>query len=269
MKRFTIPYTQINAFTSADFGGNPAGVCLLEQWISDELMQKIAAENDLSETAFLVGRSAGEYHLRWFTPTTEVDLCGHATLASAHALFRRDENAFLDRLVFHTRSGELIVTRSADGYSMNFPKEDFGPLSAEAQSQLQSLYPKAVEAYQGTDLMVIFPNEDSVQNYDPDLEKIANLPCRGLIITAKAKDSETDFVSRFFAPAYGIPEDAVTGSAHCMLAPYWSEVLKKNTLKARQLSERIGFLECEVLPQRVVLKGVARTFIQGQISISV
>ena len=253
----------VDAFASRPFTGNPAAVCLLPHWLEDDVLQAIARENNLSETAFLV--DDGEvYGLRWMTPECEVDLCGHATLAAAHALFSH-EGVNRDVLRFHTRSGELRVARRADGWlELDFPAQPAAPCATPAMLvSALGLTPREVRA--GMDFLVVLESERQVRALMPDMAHLASLPLRGVIVTAPGED--VDFVSRFFAPGVGIPEDPVTGSAHCALTPYWAERLGKSALKARQISRRTGELRCELQGDRVLIAGQAVTFLVGELLI--
>lgn len=257
-----IAFYQIDAFASRVFAGNPAGVCLLDEWLPDDAMQSIAAENNLSETAFLV--SQGDlYGLRWFTPTVEVDLCGHATLASGHVIFdyvRRGAT----RVEFQSQSGRLSVERKRDLLFLDFPSRKALP-SAAPEGLAAMLRSAPSEVLSSRDLMVVFDDESAVRSLDPDLEAVAKLDAFALIATAPGKDS--DFVSRFFAPRVGIPEDPVTGSAHCTLIPYWAARLGKKDLHAFQLSKRGGELFCEDRGERVSIGGRCVTYLSGTIRI--
>lgn len=255
------PIYQVDAFTDKPFGGNPAGVCPLEKWLSDELMQKIALENNQAETAFFI-REGVNFHIRWFTPAVEVDLCGHATLAAAHVLFNH-LNHHGEQVIFNSRSGELIVTRKENMLTLNFPRDTYSEVNVS--SHINSCFTgKPVKAYKGkTDYMLVFENEEQVRNEKPDLVQLNKLDARGVIITAKG--NEVDFVSRFFAPQSGINEDPVTGSAHTTLTPYWSETLGKNELVALQVSPRQGKLWCKNLGDRIEISGKAVTYMEGTI----
>lgn len=254
-----IPFWQADAFTGAVFSGNPAGVCVLEAWPADDVLQAIAAENNLSETAFLVNEGQA-YGLRWFSPLMEVDLCGHATLASAFVLFETAEKA-ADALTFRTRSGPLTVVRSGERLAMDFPARRPEPYSArEAVSAALGLAPAEVHR-SVRDIMAVYETPEQVQSLQPDMEKLARLDCLGMIAAAPGRDC--DFVSRFFAPRAGIPEDPVTGSAHCTLAPYWAGRLGKSILHARQISKRGGELFCEDHGDRVRIGGRAALYLQG------
>lgn len=253
---------QVDAFTDRVFGGNPAAVVPLSSWLDDSLLQAIAEENNLSETAFFVPSAAG-YELRWFTPATEVDLCGHATLAAAHIIF---ELLGYDQTVisFATRSGELRVSRSPAGLAMSLPA---GSLRAcePPQALLQGLGRQPIEVLAGDDYMAVFADEAAVRALAPDHAALGQLELRGVIATAPG--ANVDFVSRFFAPKVGIPEDPVTGSAHCELAPYWGAKLAKRLLRARQISSRGGDLTCELDGDRVIVAGAAVVFMQGEIEL--
>ncbi|HTF03410.1 MAG TPA: PhzF family phenazine biosynthesis protein [Bacteroidia bacterium] len=257
----TIRIYQVDAFTSKLFGGNPAAVCPLSEWLPDEVMQNIALENNLAETAFIVKESA-HYHIRWFTPAVEVDLCGHATLAAAHVLFNH-ENFSGEKVVFHSRSGKLIVTKQGDELTLDFPADVMNEVPVTPQLTA-AFAEKPVEAYRGkTDLMLVFENEKQIATMVPDLQKISEFDGRGVIVTARG--NEVDFVSRFFAPQSGIDEDPVTGSAHTSLAPYWSGRLGKQTLSAIQISKRKGYLTCVIAGDRVQISGKACLYLTGEI----
>ena len=253
---------QVDAFTDKVFSGNPAAVCPLESWLKDDLMQKIAMENNLAETAFYV-KNGDAYEIRWFTPTLEVDLCGHATLGSAYVLFNFQK--YSGNLVkFHSRrSGQLSVEREGDLLKLNFPTDVYDRI--ELSSELKACFDKSpVEAYKGkTDFMVVFPSERDVRDLKPAFLEISKLPGRGLIVTAPG--DSVDFVSRFFGPQSGINEDPVTGSAHTTLTPYWSKRLGKLELTAMQLSSRIGHLKCRFLNERVEISGKGKEYLIGDI----
>lgn len=251
---------QVDAFADQPFSGNPAAVVLLTESLSDVQMQSIASENNLSETAFVMAHES-YYDLRWFTPTVEVDLCGHATLAAAHVLFHH-QGIDRDHVVFQTRSGELTVTRTADGYCMDFPAQPPTPCwLPDALLTEFAVEPVAVLA--AVDYVVVLPDETHVRSYQPNLTVLASLPLRGVIVTARS--TAYDFVSRFFAPNVGVAEDPVTGSAHCQLAPYWAEQLAKRELIAWQCSTRGGEVVCRLDGDRVHLMGRACTFLEGRI----
>ncbi|WP_324024550.1 PhzF family phenazine biosynthesis protein [Maribacter sp. BPC-D8] len=256
---------QIDAFTSKLFGGNPAAVCILEKWLETDLMQKIAAENNLAETAFAVMNN-DHYELRWFTPEIEVDLCGHATLATAFVLYNYygyNENTL--RFI-SPRSGELLVQKSESGLlTMDFPTDDLTPVSEQIKIS-KAIGKQPLETYKGkTDYMLIYESQVEIENIKPNFHLLNELDCRGVIVSAKGND--VDFVSRFFAPQCGIPEDPVTGSAHTTLTPYWSEKLNKKALTAKQLSERGGDIQCEYLGDRVKISGNGVCYLIGEIEI--
>lgn len=254
---------QVDAFASNVFEGNPAAVCPLEHWLSDELLQKIAEENNLSETAFFVAEEQG-YSLRWFTPEDEVDLCGHATLAAAHVLFQHLGYS-QKSISFSTKSGTLEVGKSDSGYSMSFPASLLKPVETppELEEGLGILHAKVLAAF---DYIVVLDNESQVCAINPDYSKLEKLDLRGVVVTAPG--NEVDFVSRCFFPKLRVNEDPVTGSAHCELAPYWSEELDKSTLVGKQLSKRTGLVQCEVIGDRVILSGNAVDYMSGVISIN-
>ncbi len=253
---------QVDAFASRRFEGNPAAVCPLKEWLSDDLMQSIAAENNLSETAFFVPAQSG-FHLRWFTPLAEVDFCGHATLASGHVLFDALDYE-KQSVVFETRSGEMTVERSGKLYVMNFPAQPPRPCSPP-KTLIEALGAKPTEVLAADDYLAVFESQAVVQSLAPDFARLGDLDLRGVIATAPGDDH--DFVSRFFGPKLGIDEDPVTGSAHCELTPYWSQRLSKKQLRARQISRRGGDVLCEIAGDRVRLKGSAVTFMVGEIEI--
>ena len=260
----TIPIFQVDAFAHKPFSGNPAAVCLLKNDPTDDWLRNVAAEMNLSETAFLVKEGNG-FRLRWFTPKVEVDLCGHATLASAHVLWdegilREDQPAR-----FWTLCGELIVRKKGNWIELDFPEEP--SQSCEAPNLLLQVLPER-RLYVGKnrmDYLVLLESEEMVQSFNPDLNRLATLATRGLIVTAPSTSSEFDFVSRFFAPSVGIDEDPVTGSAHCCLGPFWSGRLNKSEMTARQLSYRGGTLRLRVENQRVYILGRAVTVFRGNL----
>jgi PhzF family phenazine biosynthesis protein len=255
-----IPIYQVDAFTDAVFGGNSAAVCPLERWLPDATLQAIAAENNLSETAFFVKSDSG-LHLRWFTPAVEVDLCGHATLASAYVLFH-----FLgetsDRITFQTKSGKLVVYRDGDLLSLDFPSRPAVPVEA-CSGLIQSLGSEPQIVLAARDYLVVYESEEQVRALDPNMEGLKQIDRFAVIATAPGNDC--DFVSRFFAPAKGVPEDPVTGSAHCTLIPYWADRLNKTKLKARQVSRRGGELFCEARGDRVRISGRGVLYLKGEI----
>ncbi len=253
-------FYQIDAFSGKIFGGNPAGVCPLESWLDDDTLQAIAAENNLSETAFfVVGR--GNFALRWFTPVAEVDLCGHATLAAAFVIFTHlDPTAREVR--FQTRSGLLTVRRGGDLLTMLLPVLPPEPCDAPADL-LEGLGVAPTAVLVADDYLAVYKTERQVRALAPDMKRLSGLDKRGVIVTAPGKDC--DFVSRFFAPRFGVPEDPVTGSAHCTLVPYWSNRLKKGRLRARQVSRRGGELYCEDRGSQVAIAGRAVQYLEGTI----
>ena len=256
-----IPIFQVDAFTGKLFGGNPAAVCPLDEWLSDSLMQQIAAENNLAETAFIVDESDG-YRIRWFTPAVEVDLCGHATLASAHVFFNHLAHSG-NIIEFNSRSGKLIVTKSGQQLTLDFPADVISKV--EPPPVLKDVFGSAIqEVWKGkTDYMVVFDSQQNIEQLNPDFRQLKSLEARGIIVTAPGEES--DFVSRFFAPQSGIDEDPVTGSAHTTLAVYWSQRLKKEFLSAIQLSSRKGILNCKMNGKRVEISGECKTFMVGEI----
>jgi PhzF family phenazine biosynthesis protein len=257
-----LPLYQVDAFTGRLFAGNPAAVVLCETELSASLMQSIAAENNLAETAFVVNEG-GQFQIRWFTPTVEVDLCGHATLAAAHVIF--NHLAFSgERITFSSKSGPLYVRQDAGILFLDFPADMFSEDDAP-ESLVDGLAMRPRETYKGRDdYLAIFENQDDIVSLRPDMSLISKVPSRGVIVSSPGRD--VDFVSRFFAPQCGIPEDPVTGSAHTMLIPYWSKRLDKKQLSARQLSERGGELVCRDLGSRVEIGGRAITYLIGQFS---
>lgn len=253
---------QADAFTDRLFGGNPAAVCPLNKWLPDATMQKIATENNLAETAFFVKDDKG-YKLRWFTPEYEIDLCGHATLASAHIIFT--ELGYGEPVIHFTtvKAGVLTVAKEGDKYKMDFPSRPPIPIElpnglAEALSDK-----KPLATYRSRDYFLVYETEEDILDISPDFFALSKLDTVGVIVTAPGNNS--DFVSRFFAPGAGIPEDPVTGSAHCNLIPYWAGKLGKTSLHAYQVSERRGELWCELKGDRVLMSGNAVTYLKGEI----
>lgn len=266
-----LPLYQIDAFASAVFRGNPAAVCPLDRWLPDVIMQSIAAENNLAETAFFVPRAAGaaptadglEYDLRWFTPETEVDLCGHATLASGFVVFTVLGDT-REAVIFHSRSGPLTVHRAGELLALDFPARP--PERCEPpQGLIEALGMAPLEVWSSRDLMAVYPTEDVVRALAPSFDRVRALGVFGVIVTAPGRDA--DFVSRFFAPSQGIPEDPATGSSHCTLTPYWSQRLGRKALHARQLSARGGEMHCEDRGERVRIAGRAVKYLEGTIEI--
>jgi len=256
-----IPIQQVDAFTSQVFRGNPAAICTLGSWLDDATLQSIAAENNLSETAFLVGGD-GEYEIRWMTPVDEVDLCGHATLASAFVLFGEAEKG-REEIVFRSRSGELRVRREGDLLTMDFPARPAQPVTA-SEELLVGLGRPPREVFAARDYLAVFASEDEVRGLAPDFGRLAQVD-RAVIVTAPG--DRVDFVSRFFAPGLGVSEDPVTGSSHCTLVPFWSRRLGRKRLHALQVSPRGGELFCEDRGERVAISGRAVRFLQGTIEI--
>jgi PhzF family phenazine biosynthesis protein len=260
----TIPIYQADAFTDKHFGGNHAAICPLNEWLPDETMQAIAIENNLAETAFFVKNDTG-YKLRWFTPEYEIDLCGHATLASAHILFSELGHKE-DEIHFETvKAGTLIVKKDGDKYTMDFPSRP--PIHIDAPVGLIEALGESqpVEVLRSRDYFLVYKSESDVREISPDFFALSKMDTVGVIVTAPGDN--VDFVSRFFAPGAGIPEDPVTGSAHCNLIPYWADKLKKNILHAYQLSAREGELWCELNGDRVLMSGNAVTYLKGEIFI--
>jgi PhzF family phenazine biosynthesis protein len=255
---------QVDAFTNKLFGGNPAAVCVLHTWLSEPVMQAIAEENNLAETAFILQEN-GRYHIRWFTPVIEVDLCGHATLAAAHVIFTYLHHSS-DTIEFSSlRSGLLTVSRVDGLLTLNFPVDVFSKVETPLVLA-EALGIEPMETYRGkTDYMVVLPSEKDVQQLTPDLQLLSVLEVRGIIVTAVG--DKVDFVSRFFGPRSGINEDPVTGSSHTTLVPYWSKELDKQKLSALQLSARGGQLWCIMLGERVAISGHAVTYLKGEIEV--
>ena len=254
---------QVDAFTDQLFKGNPAAVLPLDNWLPDDQLQAIAMENNLSETAFFKTKGK-EYQLRWFTPTKEVKLCGHATLATAHVLMEHLGQGLDGQLTFQTLSGPLMVRRDKQGwYTMNFPSDHL-QLIPPSPVLREALNTFPVETYKGReDLLVILEEQTIVEQLQPDFKLLKKLDYRGVIITAPGR--EKDFVSRCFYPNYGVNEDPVTGSAHSTLTPYWSKRLEKSKLNALQASTRTGILRCRMLDERVEISGQAVTYLEGRI----
>src|ERR1700730_15051573 len=263
-----IPYYHVDAFTGELFAGNPAGVCILSAFLADSIMQKIAAENRHSETAFVVPRADGDFDLRWFTPKVEDDLCGHATLASAYVLALRKHNVWPVR--FHTRSGVLtvgqniaqIVVQSNDGFEMDFPAMPPQPCETPVDL-LPALGLRAALVMKSRDYLVVVDQAEQVRALSPDIAALAKLDAgRGTIVTAPG-EGDVDYVCRMFLPSAGIDEDPATGSIHCTLAPYWAGRLGKGTFRAQQLSARGGSVQCTIAGNRVKIVGQARLYLHG------
>jgi len=257
-----LPIYQVDAFTPKLFGGNPAGVCPLEYWLEDDVMQSIAAENNLAETAFFVKKEIF-YELRWFTPEAEVDLCGHAILASAFVIFNLFKSKE-EKIIFQTKSGKLEVIRRDDLLVMNFPSRK--PVPTEIPKGLvEAIGKEPKEVLQSRDLVLVYETEEDVLSLQPDFALLKKIDWFGYIATAKGKNS--DFVSRFFAPKEGINEDPVTGSSHSTLIPFWAERLGKTELHAFQVSKRRGELFCKLLGDRVEIAGNAALYLTGSIKV--
>lgn len=253
---------QIDAFASELFKGNPAAVCPLDTWLPDEVMQSIAEENNLSETAFFVPGGEG-FQIRWFTPKKEVDLCGHATLATAYVLFNILGYA-KNTVAFESKSGPLAVTQKDEWLTMNFPAQP--PAACETPDEIVLAFDvKPIECLRSEDLIVVFAREKDVEDAKPDFNQLMQLDRRGVAITARSE--QWDFVARFFAPKYGIPEDPVTGSAYTQLAPYWASKMGSRLFRVKQLSSRGGELTCELVGDRVLISGRAVKYLEGNISV--
>ncbi len=252
---------QVDAFAKEVFKGNPAAICPLEEWLDAELMQKIAFENNLSETAFFV-KNAEVYEIRWFTPTFEIDLCGHATLASAFVIFeilKAEES----KVTFHShKSGELSVEKQGDVLTLDFPSRPVSPAEIP-DGLIEALGKSPKEVLKARDYFLVYENEQEVADIQPNFSKLLEIDAHGFIVTAKGESS--DFVSRFFAPEVGVFEDPVTGSAHCNLIPFWAEKLGKTQMFARQISQRGGELFCELNGDRVKIGGNAVLYLKGEI----
>lgn len=259
---------QVDAFTNRVFGGNSAAVVPLEDWLATETMQAIALENNLSETAFFVPVEDGRFHIRWFTPEVEVDLCGHATLAAAHILFTELEPE-RTQVEFNSLSGPLAVKQTDNLLTLDFPNRMPEQNSdAELANKLEDALGCKVESvHLSRDTMVVVKDEQTVRAISPDFAKLDALNMFGFMVTAEGDQANIDFVSRFFAPSQGVNEDPVTGSAHCTLAPYWAQVLGKQQLTAQQVSQRVGDLQCEVSSERVYISGQCVTYLRGTIEI--
>jgi len=253
---------QIDAFANRLFEGNPAAVCPLNEWLPDDTMQSIAMENNLSETAFFVPKGDG-FHIRWFTPVSEVDLCGHATLATAYVMFEILGHES-DRIAFDSRSGILRVSRDNEWLVMNFPAQP--PVPCDIPNEIALAFEKTpVECLASEDIIAVFEHEGDIESADPDFEELKKLGWRGVIITAPS--TRYDFVSRFFAPKYGIPEDPVTGSAYTQLTPYWASRVGSKKFSVKQMSARGGELTCELVGDRVFISGKAVKYMEGRIEV--
>jgi PhzF family phenazine biosynthesis protein len=254
---------QVDAFTSKLFGGNPAAVCVMQQWLPDELLQKIAAENNLAETAYVV-KEENDYRIRWFTPSNEVDLCGHATLASSHILFNHlgyDKK----EISFQSRSGILKVVKNGDLLTLDFPADVLTPMETPEEIK-NAIHVNPVEVFKGQNMvLVILSSQKEIEELNPDLDLIKKVHHHGVVFSAKG--NTVDFVSRCFFPNSGINEDAVTGSAHCAFTAYWAKKMGKEKFTAQQLSSRKGDLVCELKGNRVLISGNAVTYLEGEIEI--
>ena len=255
-----LPLYQIDAFTNRRFGGNPAGVVPLRRWLTDKILQCIAFENNLAETAFFMPEDDG-YLLRWFTPTIEVDLCGHATLASAYVIanYLQPERR---EMRFETQSGRLTVTREGERFVLDFPLRPARPVEAPAVGRALGAEPH--ETLASVQYLAVFENWEQVANLKPDLAAVAALELDGIIATAPGR-GDVDYVARYFAPGAGIPEDPATGSAQCVLMPYWAGRLNRTRLRSRQISQRIGDFDCELAGNRVKISGQAVCYLRGSI----
>lgn len=254
---------QVDAFNNEIFKGNPAAVCPLNEWISEDLMQSIAEENNLSETVFFV-KKEDSFDIRWFTPTCEIDLCGHATLAAAHIIFT--ELNYLEQVIeFNSKSGKLTVKKNEDWYTLNFPSEEIIEIDTPRLLE-EALNVPIIKTYKGKwKLLIELKNEEDVAIITPNFSLLSKLESNGIIVTSKG--TNVDFVSRFFAPKLNINEDPVTGSAHTLLIPFWAKKLNKNNLDALQLSKRVGILKCQYLNERVEMSGQAITYLKGKLTL--
>jgi len=253
---------QIDAFANKTFEGNPAAIVPLKKWLSDKKLQQIATENNLSETAYFV-KNGKSFQLRWFTPDGEVDMCGHATLASAYVLF--NELGFKEKeITFNTKSGKLYVKKQKEFYCMDFPAQEIKEVKVSKKIE-KALGVKPIKLFKSIDYIAIYKNEKTVASIVPDFTLLKTLDLRGVIITSTSK--KYDFVSRFFAPKYAIDEDPVTGSAHTQLVPYYAQELNKKKMLAKQISKRGGELYCELKKDRFIIKGQAIKYLEGEISI--
>ncbi len=252
----------IDAFAKNIFEGNPAAICPLDKWLEDTIMQKIANENNLSETAFFV-KENNSFHIRWFTPSNEIDMCGHATLASAYVIFEI-LNYKKNEIIFNSKSGILKVTKENDKFKMDFPIQEI--IKCNLPNDISKAFEtKPTECYKSMDYILIFENEEDILNAKLNLALLKDIDARGVIITSKSK--KYDFINRFFAPKYGVNEDPVTGSAFTQLVPYWNKVLNKNEFIAKQVSQRGGEVFCKLQNDRVKISGYATRYLEGVIEI--
>jgi PhzF family phenazine biosynthesis protein len=257
-----LPIYQVDAFTDTVFRGNPAAICPLQEWLPDHTLQSIASENNLAETAYFVP-TGDRFQLRWFTPGCEVDLCGHATLASAFVLFEYLHQTG-ETIRFDTKSGELAVSRNGELLTLDFPARPPSPIQPDP-ALVKAVGGNPIEVLAARDVLLVYYSDAEVRALAPDMAALAKLDYFGFIATAPG--ATCDFVSRFFAPAKGVPEDAVTGSAHTTLIPYWAGKLGKTEMKARQISQRTGELYCKLVGDRVKIAGYAAPYLRGTISI--
>jgi PhzF family phenazine biosynthesis protein len=258
-----VPIYLVDAFTDRPFTGNPAGVCFPEGVADERWMQQVASEMNQAETAFAIPRPDGSWRLRWFTPTMEVDLCGHATLATAHTLWQIGRATVNKPILFHTRSGILTCMQVGENIEMDFPSENVVADSGPQELQLGlGVTPKFIGKNR-MDYLVELADANDVVKMQPDMDWLSHLPCRGVIVTAKSNRPDSDFISRFFAPQSGVNEDPVTGSAHCALGPYWQSIIGRSDLIGYQASRRGGFVKVKCLGPRVLLGGKARTVVAG------
>lgn len=261
-----LPIYQVDAFTDKLFGGNPAAIIPLKNWLPDEIMQKIALENNLSETAFFVTTDTNKFQIRWFTPTIEVNLCGHATLATAFVIFNILK-CQQDTIFFESKSGILKVRKEVNWLELDFPAQAI--VAAQApEGLIEGIGKKPLEVYRASDdYLLVYESQKDIEEISPNFNTLKQVKARGVIITSKAKSKRLDFVSRFFAPGSGIDEDPVTGSAHTKLVPFWANILNKNELIAEQISSRKGFLKCKLVEDRVLMTGKSKLFLKGKITI--
>ncbi len=261
-----LPIYQVDAFTAKQFGGNPAAIVPLKTWLTDDLMQKIAAENNLSETAFFVQLDTERFQIRWFTPAIEVNLCGHATLATAYVIFNILKNKH-ETILFESKSGILKVRKDKNWLELDFPVQEIAPSEAP-EGLIEGIGKTPIEIFRASDdFLLVFKNQKEIESISPNHHLLKRVKARGIIVTSKANSSKLDFVSRFFAPGSGIDEDPVTGSAHTKLVPYWAKILGKNDLIAEQISSRKGFLKCILSGDRVLMAGQGKLFLKGKIMV--
>jgi PhzF family phenazine biosynthesis protein len=262
-----IPLYLVDAFTDRPFAGNPAAVCLLDVHRDHLWMQAVAAEMNQAETAFLLARTDGDWDLRWFTPTVEVDLCGHATLASAKVLWQTGRVSTDAIIRFHTRSGVLSCVRNGERIDMDFPAEPATPVQSPAEEAFALGVAPTFVGRNRMDMLVVIDSAAELRQLAPDMAEVAKIKARGVIVSARSDMPEVDFVSRFFAPQSGIAEDPVTGSAHCCLGPYWRGVLGKDELKGYQASQRGGMVSVRCTGDRVILGGAALVVVEGSLTV--